>query len=417
MYISRIIENTIKENLETFKALVLVGPKFCGKTTLSERFAESFIYLTPLNRNDFKTMLQLNDQDFFSGPYPKLIDEWQLIPEIWDSIRHQVDHLEGRGLFILTGSSAANFEDTVHSGAGRIVRVALRPMSLFEVGGSNGKISLKSLFEEKSFSQCKSNMTVSEYALWIIKGGWPESIGDNEQQSIRRMKAYIDAICKEDINKVSGKKYSENRMKKILESLARFTASESTNASILNDLKALDSSTSENTLIDYLDVLNKLYLTEDLKTWNPNLRSKTAIRSSPARFFIDPSIGASSLKLTTKKLLNDFETFGLFFEALAIRDLRIYAEYNSGEVFRYKDKNELEIDAIIQLIDGRWGAIEVKMGSHLFDDAAEKLIAFSKKIDQSKMGEPAFLAIVSATENAYTREDGVMIIPLGCLKN
>ncbi|HBP25348.1 MAG TPA: hypothetical protein DD618_00115 [Acholeplasmatales bacterium] len=260
-------------------------------------------------------------------------------------------------------------------------------------------------------------MTISEYALWIIKGGWPESIGDNEQQSIRRMKAYIDALCKEDVNKVSGKKYSENRMKKILESLARFTASEATNASILEDLKALDSSTSENTLIDYLDVLNKLYLSEDLKTWNPNLRSKTAIRSSPARFFIDPSIGASALKLTTEKLLNDFEIFGLFFEALAIRDLRIYAEYNSGEVFRYKDKNGLEIDAIIQLIDGRWGAIEVKMGSHLFDDAAKKLIAFSNKINQKKMGEPAFLAIISATERAYIREDGVKIIPLGCLRN
>lgn len=416
MYITRIVEHTIKENLNTFKAIALVGPKFCGKTTLSEQFSKTSIYLNPLNRSDYKTMLQLNKQDFFAGPYPKLIDEWQLIPEIWDMVRHEVDHLPGRGLFLLTGSSAANFDEAAHSGAGRIVRVTLRTMSLFESGASTGDVSLKSLFDSFRFKSYKSELSVSDYALWIIKGGWPESINDNERQAIRRMNSYIDALCKEDINKVTGKKYNENRTRKILESLARYTASETTNISIMNDLKALDASTSENTLLDYLDVLNKLYIIEDLKTWNPNLRSKTTMRSTPARFFVDPSIGASVLNMTTQKLLNDFETFGLFFEALVIRDLRIYAENIDGEVYRYKDKNGLEIDGIIQLNDGRWGAIQVKMGSHLFDDAAQKLISFSERIDQDKMGKPSFLAIISATEYAYVREDGVIIIPLSCLK-
>lgn len=417
MYKKRILEKTLREYLETFKAVALVGPKFCGKTTLSEQFSKSSIYLNPLNVNDYKTMLQLNKNEFLSTPYPKLIDEWQLIPEILDVVRHEVDHLNGRGLFILTGSSAANFDETAHSGAGRISRLTLRTMSLFESGISSGYISLSKLFDGERVSYQKCSVTVNDYATWIIKGGWPESINDTEQQSIRRMQSYLDALIKEDINKVTSKKYNENRTRKILESLARYTATETTNKKIIEDLASIDTSTAENTLIDYLDVLNKLYIIEDLKSWNPNLRSKTVIRSTAARFFIDPSIGSSVLKLTSQKLLRDFETFGLFFESLVIRDLRVYAECLGGEVFRYKDGNGLEIDAIIQLHDGRWGAIQVKMGSHLFDDAATKLIRFSEKIDHKKMGKPSFLAIVTATEYAYQREDGVIILPIGMLKD
>jgi len=416
MYKQRVIEKTMQEYLNTFKVIALVGPKFCGKTTLAEQFTKSSIVLNPLNKNDYKTMLQLAQQDFLSGPYPKLIDEWQLIPEVWDVIRHYVDRAAGRGLFILTGSSAANFADTAHSGAGRIVRVMLRPMSLSEVGASSGEISLHALFEGQPFKTVKSNMTVAEYALWIIKGGWPESIDDSEQQSIRRMKSYMDALCKEDINKVTDKRYNELRARKILQSLSRCTASETTNINILEDMRALDSSISEGTLIDYLDVLNKLYIIDDLRGWNPNLRSKTVIRSTPARFLVDPSIGASMLNLTTQKLMSDFQTFGLFFESLVVRDLRVYAESMDGEVFRYKDKNGLEIDTVVQLSDGRWGAVQVKMGSHLFDEAAAKLISFANKVDQKTMGKPSFLAIISATEYGYIRDDGVCVIPIGCLK-
>jgi uncharacterized protein len=415
MYIHRIIEKTMRENLDTFKAIALVGPKFCGKTTLAEQYTKSSIILNPLNKNDYKTMLQLAPQDFLSGPYPKLIDEWQLIPEVWDIVRHHVDRVEGRGLFVLTGSSAANFIETSHSGAGRIVRVMLRPMSLSEAGASSREISLSSLFGGNVLKAHKSKLSVADYALWIIKGGWPESIGDSEQQSIRRMKSYMDALCKEDINKVTDKKYNELRTKKILQSLARHTASEATNVIILEDMRSLDSATAEGTLIDYLDVLNKLYIIEDLKGWNPNLRSKTIIRSTPARFFVDPSIGASMLNLTTKKLMSDFQTFGLLFESLVVRDLRIYAEVIDGEVYRYKDKNGLEIDTVIQLNDGRWGAIQIKMGSHLFDEAAAKLINFADKVDQATMGKPSFLAIISATEYGYIRDDGVYVIPIGCL--
>jgi len=417
MYKQRILEKTLKEYLDTFKAVALVGPKFCGKTTLSERFSKSSIYLNPLNVSDYKTMLQLNKDEFLSLPYPKLIDEWQLIPEIWDVVRHEVDHLDGRGFFILTGSSAANLEKTAHSGAGRISRLTLRPMSLYESGVSSGEISLQKLFSNNKITYKKCGVTVQDYAIWIIKGGWPEGMNDSEQQSIRRMHSYIDALIKEDINKVTTKKYNENRARKILESLARYTASETTNQKILNDLDSMETSTAENTLVDYLDVLNKLYIIEDLKAWNPNLRSKTVIRSTPARFFIDPSIGSSVLQLTSAKLLKDFETFGLFFEALVIRDLRVYAEALDGEVYRYKDKTGLEIDAIIQLRDGRWGAVQVKMGSHMFDDAADKLNKFAEKVDAKKMEEPSFLAIISATEYAYQQEDGIYIIPIGMLKD
>ncbi len=417
MYKKRLLEKTLNQYLKTFKAISIVGPKFCGKTTLAEQFSKSAIYLDPLNKSDYKTMLQLNKKEFLSPPYPKLIDEWQLIPEVWDQIRHEVDHIEDRGLFLLTGSSAANLEKTEHSGAGRIARLMLRPMSLYESGVSNGEISLSKLFEGEKIEYTKSPSKVEDYAINIIKGGWPESIYDSELQANNRMRSYIDALLKEDINKVTSKKYNENKARKILESLARATGSEASNKKILNDLSYFDTSISENTLIDYLDVLNKLYIIEDLKSWNPNLRSKTIIRSTPARFFVDPSIGASVLNLSSSKLMKDFETFGLFFESLVIRDLRIYAESINGEIFRYKDKTGLEIDAIVQLYDGRWGAIEIKMGSHLFDEAAKKLQSFASKIDTKKMSEPSFLGIISATEYGYQREDGVYVIPLGLLKD
>lgn len=269
----------------------------------------------------------------------------------------------------------------------------LRPMSLYESGVSNGEISLSKLFEGEKIEYTKSLSEVEDYAINIIKGGWPESIYDSELQANNRMHSYIDALLKEDINKVTSKKYNKNKARKILESLARATGSGASNKKILNDLSYFDTSISENTLIDYLDVLNKLYIIEDLKSWNPNLRSKTIIRSTPARFFIDPSIGASVLNLSSSKLMKDFGTFGLFFESLVIRDLRIYAESINGEIFRYKDKTGLEIDAVVQLYDGRWGAIEVKMGSHLFDEAAKKLQSFASKINTKKMGEPSFLRL------------------------
>lgn len=416
-YIKRINESLLEQYLSIFKGVLIVGPKFSGKTTLAKVYSKSEITLTPLNMEDYKTMLNLNPDVFFKGEKPKLIDEWQLIPEVWDLVRHQVDKEVGRGLYLLTGSSSANFDLNVHSGAGRIGRMLIRPMSLYEVGASNGLVSLKKLFAGKTYNYVKSNLDVNDYALWIIKGGWPLGVYDTEEQAIIRNNAYLDAIVKEDVNKVSNKKYNELRMLKVIESLARFTASETTNTAIIKDLKSLDEGMAVNTLIDYLNVLNKIYIIEDLKAWNPNLRSKTVIRSTPARFFVDPSIGAAALKLTTKRLNSDFKTFGLFFESLVLRDVRIYTESIGGKVYRYKDSANLEVDIILELNDGSWGAIEVKMGSNEFDSAAEKLLRFSENIDESKMGKASFLAIISATEYAYIREDGVHVIPLGTLKN
>lgn len=416
-YIKRINESLLEQYLSIFKGVLIVGPKFSGKTTLAKVYSKSEITLTPLNMEDYKTMLNLNPNVFFKGEKPKLIDEWQLIPEVWDLVRHRVDKEVERGLYLLTGSSSVNFDLNVHSGAGRIGRMIIRPMSLYEVGASNGLVSIKELFEGKNYNYTKSSLNVNDYALWIIKGGWPLGVYDTEEQAIIRNNAYLDAIVKEDVNKVSNKKYNELRMLKVIESLARFTASETTNTAIINDLKSLDEGMAVNTLLDYLNVLNKIYIIEDLKAWKPNLRSKTVIRSTPARFFVDPSIGAAALKLTTKRLNFDFKTFGLFFELLVLRDVRIYAEAIGGKVYRYKDSTNLEVDIILELNDGRWGAIEVKMGSNEFDSAAEKLLRFSANIDESKMGKASFLAIISATEYAYKREDGVYVIPLGTLKN
>lgn len=362
-------------------------------------------------------MLNLNPDVFFEGNKPKLIDEWQLIPEVFDLVRHQVDKEEGRGLYILTGSSAANFDFNRHSGTGRIGRMIVIPMSLYELGVSSGEVSLKDMFEGKSYNYVNSKVSVNDYALWIIKGGWPEGINDTEEESIIRNNSYLDALIKEDVNKVSNKTYNELKMKKVIESLSRFIGSETNNNQIIRNLKVLDESMSINTLVDYIDVLNKIYIIEDLNSWNPNLRSKTTIRSTPARFFVDPSIGASALKLTMKRLNSDFNTFGLFFKSLVLRDIRTYAESIGGKVYRYKDSSNLEIDIVIELNDGRWGAIEVKMGSNEFDKAAKNLLSFSEKINKDIMNEPSFLAIVSATNYAYKREDGILIIPLGLLKD
>lgn len=416
-YIKRLSETKLDLYLNTFKSVAIVGPKFSGKTTLAKRFAKSDIYLTPLNISENKTILQLSPALFFDGKKPKLIDEWQLIPEIWDLVRHQVDKEKGRGLYILTGSSAANFDESMHSGAGRIGRMIIRPMSLYESKVSSGAISLRDLFDKKGFEMVKSSVTILEYAKWIVKGGWPEGISDSEIQSIIKNISYLDALVKEDVNRVTEKTYNETRMRKVIESLSRNTASEVPNTKIESDVIATDESISQNTLTDYLDVLNKLYIIEDLNSWSPNLRSKTVIRTSPARFFVDPSIGAASLGLTSKRLLTDFETFGLYFESLSLRDIRVYADVNEGRVYRYKDKSGLEIDMIIQLQDGRWGAIEVKMGSHQFDQAAKNLMSLANKIDESIMMKPSFLAIVTATEYAYVREDGVLVLPLGVLRD
>lgn len=416
-YLKRLSEKKLNLYLSSFKSVAIVGPKFSGKTTLAQRFARSNICLTRFNINENKTILQFNPKLFFVGEKPKLIDEWQLIPEIWDLVRHQVDKEAGRGLYILTGSSAANFDENIHSGAGRIGRMIIRPMSLFEAKVSSGDISLMDLFEKKDIEMVKSEVTIDDYAKWIIKGGWPEGINDPEHQSIIKNASYLDALIKEDVNKVTNKTYNETRMRKVIESLSRNTASEVTNTKIENDIKATDESISQNTLVDYLDVLNKLYIVENLNSWSPNLRSKTVIRTSPARFFVDPSIGAASLGLNSKRLLTDFNTYGLFFEALAVRDIRIYADVNEGRVYRYKDSSGLEIDMIIQLNDGRWAALEVKMGSHQFDQAAKNLMTFANKIDDSKMMKPSFLAIITATEYSYVRNDGVLILPLGLLKD
>lgn len=416
-YIKRISEEKLKFFLETFKSVAIVGPKFSGKTTLAKIFSKSEITLTTSNINENKNLLQLNPELFFSGVRPKLIDEWQLIPEVWDLVRHRVDNESGRGLYILTGSSTANFDKNRHSGAGRIGRMLVRPMSLYESQVSLGAISIGALFAGKEFEMIKSDVKVEDYAKWIVKGGWPEGIYDSETQAIIKNISYLDALLKEDINKVTKKTYNEKRMKKIIESLARNTASEVTNVMIEQDINVLDMSVSQNTLVDYLDVLNKLYIVEDLESWSPNLRSKTVIRTSPARFFVDPSIGATALGLSSSRLLNDFKTLGLFFEALVLRDIRVYADANYGRVYRYKDSSNLEIDMIIQLDDGRWAALEVKMGSHQFEQAAANLLKLITKIDEDKMLKPSFLAIITATEYAYKREDGVLVLPLGLLKD
>ena len=335
---------------------------------------------------------------------------------LWDAIRFDVDIKGEEGLYILTGSSTIDETQIKHSGAGRISRILMRTMSLYESGDSNGQISLNDLFQKNDIDKAISSLKVDDIANLIIRGGWPNSIGKSIEISSRQVSGYIETIANSEIKTIDGVERNTEKTKAILRSLARNVATSVPNSTILKDLVAGDDLMHQNTLSDYLRVLEKLYVIENLPSWAPQLRSKTVIRKSPVRYFIDPSIPAAILDANPQDLFYDLKTFGFLFESLVIRDLRIYAQKLNGSVYHYRDKNDLEVDAIIHLKNGKWGAIEVKLGSNEIDKAVLNLLKLKEKINIDKMNSPSFLAVVTGTQFGYKRPDGVYVIPIGCLK-
>ena len=418
-YLSRISDEKLKLYLRAKGAVLIEGPKWCGKTSSAEELAGSVLYMQDPDKAAMnKATAQSKPSLLLEGETPRLLDEWQVAPELWNAVRFAVDKRRAVGQFILTGSVIPARTDDMHTGTGRIARMKMRTMSLYETGDSNGEISLEALFGGAADLGGRSDISVEKYAFLINRGGWPAVAKETDEKIALTVAAdYVEAIANEDISKADGAEKDPGRVKALLRSISRHISCEAKITTLVNDLIANDESLSHVTVDSYLKALNKIFVIEDLPAWSAKLRSKTAMRTTAKRHFADPSIAAASLRATPKRLLSDFNTFGLLFESLCIHDLRIYAESIDGGVYHYRDKSGLEVDAIVWLADGRWGAVEVKLGAGEVDKACDSLLKLKQAVDADKMNEPSFLMVLTGTEYAFQMKNGIWIVPLGCLKN
>ena len=418
------MDSLLEKKLQAKGAVLIEGPKWCGKTTTAEEIAVSKIMLAkPDIKDHFKSLLEIDSDAALTGDTPMLIDEWQTVPKLWDAVRYTVDHRHAMGQFILTGSAVPNQEaekEREHSGTGRFAWLTMRPMTLFESGESNGTVSLGELFTAPEKILQKNDLKLSDIAFLICRGGWPIAIGLPEEAALEQAFDYYDAVTKEDVTNVDGIKRSSERVQRLMRAYARHQGTQAPIATLKEDLKNNDTTTlDEDTISSYLDALRKIFVVEDMPAWNPNLRSKTAIRTTDTRYFVDPSIATAALGLGPTDLMNDLNSMGFFFEAMCVRDLRVFAEALNGRVYHYRDKSGLECDAVVHLRNGQYGLIEIKLGGDsLIKDGAATLNALEAQIDTTRMKSPAFKMILTATgEYAYRRtEDGIYVVPIGCLK-
>ncbi|SPT67883.1 Uncharacterised protein [Anaerobiospirillum thomasii] len=419
-YLKRIADRVLQAQLEASGAVLIEGPKWCGKTRTALENSKSHLFMQdPDKAISYLKAADTKPSLLLKGDTPRLLDEWQTAPVLWDAVRFMVDQRGKSGQFILTGSAVPKDNVVQHTGTGRISRLLMRPMSLYESMESTGSVSLKALFDGETEIDNFSTLTVEQIAFAIVRGGWPASIGKSEKIALRHAIDYVEAIINADVSRVDGIEKNPVRVRALLRSLSRNISTLATIRTIHDDIAMgdADESISEKTISQYLRALDRIFVTENLPAWNPALRSKTAIRTSPKRQFVDPSIASAVMRLTPSRLLEDFNYFGFLFESLCDRDLRIYAEAIDGQVFHYRDGSGLEADAVIALNDGRWAAVEVKLGSKEIEDAALHLLELKNKVNTKKMREPSFLMILTGSEIAYRREDGVYVVPLGCLKD
>lgn len=418
------MDEIIENRLRSKGALLIEGAKWCGKTTTAEHHAHSVLMLAqPEKLEQTRQFLDIDSSSALRGKAPLLIDEWQELPRIWDAVRYEVDHRQEQGQFILTGSavlSRKKDEMPLHTGTGRFAWLTMRPMTLFESEESNGQVSLEELFEspQKINGQCP--LRLEDIAYLICRGGWPGALDMPKADALEQAYDYLDAVTREDVTRVDGVKRASARIEKLLRAYARHQGSQATIRTLRDDVKGNEpSSLDEETIASDLDALRKIFVIEDVEAWNPNLRSKTAIRTTSTRYFVDPSIAAAAMELGPKDLMNDLNTLGLFFETLCIRDLRVYADMLKGKVYHYRDQTGLECDAVVHLRGGNYGLIEIKLGGQRWiEQGAETLNSLAKKIDTDKMKSPSFLMVLTAVGDiAYRRSDGVYVVPIGCLKN
>lgn len=421
-YRKRIADDILKRKLEGKGSVLIVGPKWCGKTTTAEQIAASTLYMDDPEKKEQNIIISdLSPKRLLQGATPRLIDEWQLAPKLWDAIRFEVDHRGELGQFILTGSAVpADTKEITHSGTGRFSWLTMRPMSLYESGDSTGDVSLKDLFDGKSEIDGMSRLSIDRIAFLICRGGWPQAIDMRDEIALEQAIDYYDAVVHSDINRVDNIQKNPERVKRLMRSYARNQGAQVSNRVLAQDLADNGGvAISEDTVSLYIDDLRKIFVVEDMPAWNPNIRSKTAIRSSDTRYYIDPSIATAALEIGPNDLLNDLKTFGFLFETLCVRDLRVFADALNGGVYRYRDKSGQECDAVIHLRNGKYGLVEIKLGGDkLIEEGAKSLKAMEAKIDTDKMKAPAFLMVITGTgDYAYRRHDGVYVVPIGSLRN
>lgn len=420
-YYQRVSDKVLLEHLESKGAVLIEGAKWCGKTTSAKHIAKSVIEMDrPDMTEQYQQMARINPSNLLEGKVPHLIDEWQIATNIWNAVRYEVDRRGEFGQFILTGSSVpAALDESMHTGTGRIVRMQMRPMSLFESKDSTGQVSLMDLFNKKDISAV-DNHSIDEIAFLICRGGWPAALNHSKKIALKQAFDYYDAVVNDDISRVDRVKRDSERTKRILKSYARNVATQASLETIRSDIISNDVETfDKEALYGYLNALKRIFVIEDSPAWNPNLRSKTAIRTSDTRYFVDPSIAVAALGLGPTDLVNNLALMGLIFENLCVRDLRIYADALDGSVYHYRDKTGLECDAVIHLRNGSYGLVEVKLGGdQSINEGAESLLKLTSKIDTEKMKKPAFLMVLCGVAPfAYKREDGVFVVPITCLKD
>ena len=417
-YLPRIVDKEIDELMEIMGAVLIEGCKWCGKSTTGLYHAKSVIeFQNPDRKQEYDNIRNTKPSLFLNGEKPRMFDEWQMYPVVWDSVRTDVDHTGLKGQYILTGSAKPSEGETMHTGTGRISRVLMRPMSLFESSESTGEVSFSDILAGKDISGV-SKLSLEDIASIIVRGGWPASISIKSDAKYRIAKEYVKSLIHEEVKSVDGVERNTEKMQNVLRSLARNISTQVSNSTIEADIrKTSDDDISRPTLTDYLNTLEKLFVIEDVKATNLNLRSKYALRTKPKKYFVDPSIATAILDLKPMDLINDLNTFGFMFESLCIRDLKIYTESLGGDVTFYRDERGFEVDAILRMPSGKWGAIEIKLGAGYIDEAANNLLKFKEHVDIKKCGEPSFLLVLTGTNYSYKRDDGVYVVSIGTLKN
>lgn len=421
-YKSRMVDEILKDKLEAKSAVLIEGPKWCGKTTTALQVAKSVIRIDePGKMNENIQLSQIDPSLLLQGATPRLIDEWQIAPKIWDAVRYEADNRNDLGQFILTGSAVPiETKEIAHSGAGRFTWLTMRTMSLYESQDSSGEVSLKNLFETPDKIRGISNADINKIAYLICRGGWPRTIGMKEKIALMQAFDYYDAVVRSDINRADNVEKNPERVKRLMKSLARHQGQQVAIAAIKADMIANDIDTlDEDTISSYINALKKIFVVEDMPAWNPNLRSKTAIRSSDTRYYTDASIATAALGAGPQDLIQDLNTLGLLFETMCVRDLRVYAEKLNGSVYHYRDASGLECDTVVHLRNGHYGLAEIKLGGEkLIEEGVVNLKTLRDKIDTTKMPNPSFMMVIVGVGNyAYRREDGIYIVPITCLKD
>lgn len=417
-YLPRIVDSEIKELMKIMGAVLIEGCKWCGKSTTGLYHAKSVIeFQNPDKKQVYDEIKNTKPSLFLNGDKPRMFDEWQMYPVVWDAIRTDVDHSQLKGQYILTGSAKPSEGETMHTGTGRISRVLMRPMSLYESGESTGEVSFADILNNKDISG-ESKLSLEDLASIIVRGGWPGAVSVSGDVKYRISKEYVKALIHEEVKKVDGVERNPEKMLCVLRSLARNISTQVANSTIEDDVKNIFvEDLSRPTLIDYLNTLEKLFVIEDVKATNLNFRSKYALRTKPKKYFVDPSIATAVLEMKPSDLINDLNTFGFIFESLCIRDLKIYTQSYGGDITFYRDEKNFEVDAILRTSNGTWGAIEIKLGAGYIDEAANNLLKFKERVDIKKCGKPAFLMVLTGTNYSYRREDGVYVVSIGTLKN